>query len=107
MRRYVSLRRRNEFARLRQRGRRQASPNLTLFTAPAAPGDQAAVVGITVGGSVGAAVVRNLVRRRLAGILDEHFSARPQRMRLLIIARPRAAGTPYAELREELVRALG
>ncbi|HLI94514.1 MAG TPA: ribonuclease P protein component [Candidatus Baltobacteraceae bacterium] len=106
MRHFASLRRAADFARLRQRGRRRATANLTLFCAQAAPGDERSLVGITVSKSVGTAVVRNRLRRRLAASLQELLS--PQaRMRLLVIARPSAATLPFAVLRDEVRRALG
>jgi len=105
MRRFASLRRTADFARLRQRGRRSATANLTVYRAQAAPHDERPLVGITVSKSVGSAVVRNRVRRRLAAAIHELLA--PQtRMRLLVVARPSAAGLPYAALGEELRRVL-
>jgi ribonuclease P protein component len=104
MRRYASLRRRAEFNRLRERGRRVASGVLTVYRADPRPGDRASVVGITVGKPVGKAVVRNKVRRRIAAILHEALEGR--RLRLLVIARPAAAKTAFADLRNAVQRAL-
>jgi len=104
MRRYASLRRQGEFARLRQRGRRFASGALTIYRADPFKTDRTAVVGITVGKPVGKAVVRNKVRRRVAAILQQMLADR--RLRLLVVARPLAATTPFAQLRNELERAL-
>lgn len=105
MRRFASLRRTADFARLRQRGRRLASANLTFYRGEAAPRDERPLVGITITKSVGTAVVRNRLRRRLAASLQELLP--PQaRMRLLIVARPSAAALPFAALRDEVRRAL-
>lgn len=105
MRRFASLRRTADFARLRQRGRRTATANLTLYRGEAAPRDERPLVGITVSKSVGTAVVRNRLRRRLAASL--HDLLPPQaRMRLLVIARPSAASLPFGTLRDELRRVL-
>ena len=104
MRPYASLRRNAEFARLRQRGRRFASGALTIYRAESNAGDRTSVVGITVAKPVGKAVVRNRVRRRVAAILQRMLDGR--RMRLLVVARPAAAAAPFAELRNELERAL-
>ena len=104
MRRYASLRRSADFARLRQRGRRITTGALTIYRADPHPADRLALVGISVGKPVGKAVVRNTVRRRVAAILQEALAGR--RLRLLVIARPQAAETPFAQLRNDLQRAL-
>jgi len=104
MRRYASLRRQGEFNRLRQRGRRYASGALTIYRAEPQRSDRTAVVGITVGKPVGKAVVRNKVRRRVAAALHQLLAGR--RLRVLVVARPTAADAPYAQLRNELERAL-
>lgn len=105
MRRFASLRRTADFTRLRQRGRRVATPSLTIFRGDAAPADSRPLVGFTVSKAVGTAVVRNTVRRRLAACMHELLPEHA-RMRLLVVARPAAAALPYAALRAELTRAL-
>ena len=104
MRSYASLRRSWEFTRLRQRGRRIATGALTVYRADPFPQDKTSVVGITVGKPVGGAVVRNTVRRRVAAILREALAGR--RLRVLVVARPAAAQAPFAQLRNDLARAL-
>lgn len=106
MRRFASLRRRADFARLRQRGRRTATPCLTLFEADPAAHDAQPLVGITIGKAVGGAVVRNRLKRRIQAIVQERFVAGYRRCRLLIIPRPAAAGLPFEALRTELLQAL-
>jgi ribonuclease P protein component len=106
MRSFASLRRTADFSRLRQRGRRTATANLTVYRAAAAPRDERPLVGITVSKSVGTAVIRNRLRRRLAASLHDLLSSQA-RMRLLVIARPSAAALPFAALQDELRRALG
>lgn len=106
MRSFASLRRTADFNRLRQRGRRTATANLTVYRAQAASRDERPLVGITVSKSVGTAVIRNRLRRRLAASLQNLLS--PQaRMRLLVVARPSAATLPFSALGDELRRALG
>lgn len=105
MRRFASLRRRGDFARLRQRGRRIATKYLTLYVTDALPGDSTSLVGITVNKSIGKAVVRNKLRRRLAAIIDEAF-AHVRAIRLIVSARPAAGGLSFAALRDELAAAL-
>ncbi|HTU68888.1 MAG TPA: ribonuclease P protein component [Candidatus Baltobacteraceae bacterium] len=104
MRPYASLRRTAEFSRLRQRGRRFSLGALTVYRADPYKADRTAVVGITVGRPVGKAVVRNKVRRRVAAILQQLLRGR--RLRMLVVARPTAAAAPFAQLRNELERAL-
>lgn len=105
MRRYASLRRRRDFARLRQRGRRTATAHFTLYRDEAAPEGGRPQVGISVSKDVGGAVVRNRVRRRVSATLHELLSAESC-MRLLVVARPAAAGLAYAALHDELRGAL-
>lgn len=104
MRRYASLRRSGDFSRLKARGRRITSGALTVYRADPCPSDATSVVGITVGKHVGGAVVRNTVRRRLAALLRDALAGR--RVRLLVIARRAAASAPFAQLRNDLERAL-
>ena len=104
MRPYASLRRTVEFSRLRQRGRRFNAGALTVYRAEPLHADRTSVVGITVAKPVGKAVVRNKVRRRVAAILHQLLPGR--RVRLLVVARPAAAAAPFAQLRNELERAL-
>ncbi|HEV3154743.1 MAG TPA: ribonuclease P protein component [Candidatus Baltobacteraceae bacterium] len=105
MRRFASLRRQGDFTRLRQRGRRTASANLTFYRADAAPADERPLVGITVSKSVGTAVARNLLRRRLAAIIHELLPDHA-RMRLLVVPRPSAAAISFPQLRDEVRRVL-
>jgi len=105
MRRFASLRRAADFSRLRQRGRRTVTANLTIYRGDAAPADTLSLVGITVSKSVGTAVVRNTLRRRLAACIQELLPEHA-RERLLIVARPSAAAASFRELHDEVRRAL-
>ncbi|MHB8148113.1 MAG: ribonuclease P protein component [Vulcanimicrobiaceae bacterium] len=105
MRPFASLRRRADFSRLRQRGRRIGTKHLTVYRADAFPADPASLVGIAIGVSIGKAVVRNTLRRRLKAILHEQLAGR--RLRLLFVARPGAAAADFAGLRADVTRALG
>lgn len=105
MRSFASLRRTADFNRLRQRGRRTATAHLTIYRGDAWKHDERPLVGITVSKSVGTAVVRNRLRRKLAASLHDLLT--PQaRMRLLVVARPSAATLPFAALQDELRQAL-
>lgn len=105
MRRFATLKRQADFARLRRQGRRIATKSLVIYRSDLLAGDERALVGITVSKSIGKAVTRNKLRRRLAAIVHEalaHCSA----MRLLLVPRPPAAQAPFSELRAEVGSAL-
>ena len=106
MRRFASLRRRGDFARLRARGRRTPTAHFSVYQADAAPRDDQALVGITISKSVGGAVVRNRLRRRIGAVVQEVFLAGKPRARVLIVPRPAAAALAFGELKMELLRAL-
>lgn len=106
MRRFASLRRRADFTRLRQRGRRTTTETLTIYRSDAGSDDAASLVGIAVSASIGKAVVRNTIRRRVLAILDDVLRGhRP--VRLLFVARPAAAAAPFARLNDDVRAALG
>jgi ribonuclease P protein component len=105
MRRFAGLRRQADFARLRRRGRRIAAKSFVIYRSEPLAGDVTSLVGITVSKSIGKAVTRNKVRRRLAAIVQEALAVTPA-MRLLVVARPAAALCAYAELRGEMAAAL-
>ncbi len=106
MRRFASLRRQADFARLRRHGRRVSTKSLTIYRSDSLPGDVRALVGFAISKTIGKAVVRNKLRRRLAGILDDVL-ARRDATRLLFVARPLAASASFADLRAEVTSALG
>ncbi|MBV8489181.1 MAG: ribonuclease P protein component [Candidatus Eremiobacteraeota bacterium] len=99
------MRRRADFARLRQRGRRVGTPTLTLYRGDARTNDLTSLVGITVTKSIGKAVVRNKLRRRLAAIVHEALAGMPP-VRLLVVARSAAGTAPFSTLRAEVMSAL-
>lgn len=90
---------------MRRHGRRSTTKHLVIFRSDSLPGDASALVGITVSKSIGKAVTRNKLRRRLAAILHEVL-AQDAALRLLVIARPEAARSAFADLRAELTSAL-
>jgi ribonuclease P protein component len=105
MRRFASLRRQADFARLRRQGRRITTQSLIIYRSDPLAGDVSSLVGITVSKSIGKAVIRNKMRRRLAAILHDALS--PHRaMRLLVVVRPLAAQVTYRDLRVQLSTAL-
>lgn len=95
------LRTRRAFAALRRDGTRHRCGPLTVVAAPA-PSDSAAVA-YAVGRSVGPAVVRNRVRRRLRTAVRE---LRPAAGSYLVIAGAGASTATYSELHDALSAAL-
>lgn len=64
-------------------------------------------VGFVVAKSVGPAVTRNRVKRRLRHLMRERVSSLPGGSMLVIRALPSSAGASYADLAAELDRSLG
>jgi len=102
VRAYEPLRRRGDFARVTRRGRRRAGTYLTCFVTD---GYGRTRVGITISGSVGGAVVRNRLRRRIKAILDRSLPVPPWRD-IVFIARPGAGELRSPALAAELARVL-
>jgi len=105
MRRFASLRRREDFGRLRRNGRRIATANFTVFCSPALPADALPLVGISVSGRLGSAVTRNRIRRRIAACLHELLTGRSA-LRLLVVPRLGAERLAFKQLCDELAGAL-
>ena len=104
MRTFASLRRRADFARLRRHGGRVTSALITVYQAKAANGQP--LVGISTSRNVGGAVTRNRIRRRILSVLDEISRGGALPGRLLVEARPAAADADFAQLRNELRKAV-
>jgi ribonuclease P protein component len=104
VRAYDSLRRRGDFARVTRRGKRYAGSYLTCFVAE---GRRRTRVGITVSGTVGGAVVRNRLRRRIKAILDDYPLGNSPYCDIVFIARPGAGELAFGALVDEIGRALG
>jgi ribonuclease P protein component len=104
MRWFGRLRRAGEIAFVRRRGRQAALDTLSAYAAPAA--GTPSRVGVTVSKAVGGAVVRNLVRRRIRGALDE-LPPPASPLRLLFVAKPAAAAVPYGRLAADVATAVG
>ncbi|MGJ3508433.1 ribonuclease P protein component [Enemella sp. A6] len=62
-------------------------------------------VGFVVSKSVGGAVVRNRVKRRLRHAVAEHLPSTPSDTHVVVRALPSAANATWATLREELAGA--
>jgi ribonuclease P protein component len=101
VRAYEPLRRRSDFARVTRRGRRSAGTYLTCFIAD---GRRRTRVGITISGTVGGAVVRNRLRRRIKAILDRSSFDAPPWRDIVFIARPGAGELRFTALADEVAR---
>lgn len=98
------LRRRTEFAAAIRRGRRAGRSTLVvhLHYDDAGPPRAGFIVPRTVGG----AVVRNTVRRRLRHVVRDRLADLPAGSMLVVRALPAAAGAPSARLEADLAAAL-
>jgi ribonuclease P protein component len=99
------VRSRSSFTALRQHGRRARSGALRVVFVPVTSTDDAdgPRVAFAISRSVGGAVVRNRIRRRLRAACAD---LRPIPGLYLLTATPAAATCGYAELRADLAKAL-
>ncbi len=98
----VSLKENHLFRRIYARGRSASSPALVVYArGNALRGNR---LGLTVSTKVGKAVVRNRVRRRLREIYRLHEGELLRGRDIIVVARVRAAHTPYRKLDEQFMR---
>ncbi len=71
-----------------------------------APGTGQTRAGLIVSRSVGRAVVRNRVKRRLRHAVRDRLGTLPEGSLLVVRAQPSAAGASYDDLVEDLDRCL-
>jgi len=109
------IRRRNEFTAAVRTGRRASTPLLTLHVATSSPGRRlasahaahpSARAGFVVPRSVGPAVVRNTVRRRLRHLLRSRLVDVPVGTDVVVRVAPAAAHASSHELAGALDTAL-
>ncbi|PZR64819.1 MAG: ribonuclease P protein component [Chloroflexi bacterium] len=94
------LRRKADFEALGRRGRTRGTRLLALrWMRTDEPGTR---IGLATPRSLGGAVQRNRVRRRLRALMRERLGEMGAGWDLLVIARPEAATATYAQLREAL-----
>ncbi|MGI8694115.1 MAG: ribonuclease P protein component [Geodermatophilaceae bacterium] len=106
------LRRREDFTAVVRRGRRAGRTALVVYRLAAEDGDtspyrhESARVGFVVGRSVGNAVRRHEVTRRLRHLMWERLDVFDPGDRVVVRANPAASGRSSAELGTDLDRAL-
>jgi ribonuclease P protein component len=102
------IRRRAEFAAVIRGGRRAGRGPLVVHVAlprePVPAGEHAppARAGFVVPKTVGNAVARNLVRRRLRHLVRDHLPEQPAGTMIVVRVQPGAADLTYSELRRHL-----
>ena len=87
------MRRSEDFRRTVRGGVRVGRPTLVLHAAAASHSDSV-LVGFVVGRSVGNAVTRNRVRRRLRHLAAAELPGTPNHVSVVVRALPRAATAP-------------
>ncbi|HEY4570829.1 MAG TPA: ribonuclease P protein component, partial [Kribbella sp.] len=100
------MRARTEFTAAVRSGVRAGSPSLVVHLGRTADHAASPQVGFIVTRSVGGAVVRNTVRRRLRHVLRERLERLPAGSRLVVRVNPAAAGRSAGQLATDLDRAL-
>ena len=93
------LRKRYDFLRVQQAGRRHRGRFLTFLQAPAAEAEGR--IGITVSRKVGHSPARSFTRRRLRELYRLHRHLWPTGLDVVVVANPGAAEAPWAELLQE------
>lgn len=99
------MRHRGDFRVTVRTGSRGVSRTLVVHLAPGA-GVGPARVGLVVSRSLGGAVVRNTVRRRLRSLLRRRLGQLPTGSRVVVRALPEAAAASSARLADDLDTAL-
>lgn len=97
---FPTLRRSADFDAITRRGAVRASPLLVLRTLR--NGGDTTRIGLATPRTLGGAVDRNRIRRRLRELIRERYPTLPVGWDLLVAARPQAVRASFAELREAL-----
>lgn len=93
----------SEFERVRKEGRAERGKLLIVSVLPAQDRHRLRA-GFVTSKRIGAAVVRNRVRRRLREIVRKHQQDLVSDFWIVTIARPAAASASYRELEDEWLR---
>ncbi len=105
MKHTVSLKENHLFRRVYAKGKSAAGPALVVYARRS--GRKGNRLGVTVSTKVGKAVVRNRVRRRLKEAYRLHEDAFFRGWDVVLVARVRAADTPYRRLEGQLMKLCG
>lgn len=97
-----SLKENRQFRRLYAKGKSSATPYLAFYCRR--NGQKSSRLGITVGGKVGKAVLRNKVRRRLREIYRLHEDKLQPGYDLVVVARVKAGICRYAVLEQSFLQ---
>ena len=100
-----TLKKNSDFRRLYSKGKSTVNPYMAVYCRRNGRGVNR--VGYTVSTKLGHAVVRNRVRRRLREIYRLNREKMPAGYDIIIVARVRAAETPYRKLERHYLRCLG
>jgi ribonuclease P protein component len=92
----------NDFKTIYKKGKKQDTEHFLIITCPNELGWRR--LGVTVSKSIGTAVKRNYVKRRVREYFRLHKAQFPASSDMLIIAKPGAAGLNYNGMRTELNR---
>ena len=98
------IRKRGEYLKLQQVGRRRAGKWFVVITTPGRGG--VSRLGITASRRVGGAVLRNRVKRLVREFFRTHHDRIQPPRDVVVIARPGAADADYVEVKRELGAAL-
>ena len=104
MKRGFRLTRSTDIKRVRRFGKSYAHPLVVLVAHP----NQAALtrVAVIAGATVGGAVTRNLVKRRMRACMDEIYPGLAPGWDLIVIARKPAAEAQFLQIRTAIQRLL-
>jgi ribonuclease P protein component len=102
---YARLRKRGDYLRVQQHGRRQHTDGFVVLSAPTPSSNSR--FGITVSTRIGNAVTRNRVKRMVREIVRTSWRNIHPPGDIVIIAKPGAAQTTHAKAAIQLKRALG